>query len=78
MRTGNDPSFSLREVTAAEVLKLIKQAGNSKSYGVDDIDMMAIQHAQEELAPLIAEIINKTIRTDEYPARWKLARVLPL
>ena len=57
---------------------MISKLKNSHAYGIDKIDAVTIKMAAATLIPVITHVINLSLCTAQFPARWKLARVLPL
>ena len=75
---GGMPTFILRSVTEREVGDMIASLKNSHAYGIDLIDSMTIKMAASTLVPVITHVINLSLCTATFPARWKLSRILPL
>lgn len=61
-------SFNLWPVHPDEVLEIIKQLKNSKSSGLDEVDIL----------PAITHIVNLSISNASFPTSWKRAKVVPL
>ena len=72
------PEFRLKTVTIGQVRTMIGKLKNSLAYGHDGIDGITIKSAGAVLAPAIAHVINLSLGTMKVPAKWKIARVLPL
>ena len=72
------PQFKLRSVSELEVGKLISKLKNSHAFGIDRIDAATLKIAAGILIPSITHVINLSLSSGKFPARWKLARVLPL
>ena len=75
---GGVPKFKMKETNASEVLEMIKSLKQSHAYGRDAIDAATMKLGAEPLAPIIAHVINLSIRSQKFPQKWKLARILPL
>ena len=75
---GGRPGFKLRSVTEKEVGEMIAKLKQSHAYGIDRIDATIIKMAASVLIPGITYTINLSLSSAKFPARWKLARVLPL
>ena len=56
----------------------MKKLKNSFSYGRDDLDSMSIKMGISHLCGPIAHIINLSLGSGTFPAKWKMARVIPL
>ena len=74
---GN-PSFSLKTVTEKEVGEMISCLKTSHAYGIDKMDSATIKMAAATLIPVITHVINLSLCQAQFPARWKLSRILPL
>ena len=71
-------TFHLKEVSVGEVRKLLENLKNSQAYGHDEIDGSTMKLGAAVLAKPVAHIINLSLATQTFPAKWKLGRVLPL
>ena len=65
-------------ITKNEVEKLVKSLKNSLSYGRDDLDSISIKMGINSLCEPIAHIINLSLGSGTFPAKWKMARIIPL
>ena len=70
--------FKLSPVSTPEVAKLIMGLKSSSATGMDYIDTNTVKVAVDQLAPIIAFIINLSIKTFTFPSLWKLHKVIPL
>ena len=59
-------------------MNIIKKLKNSLAFGHDEIDAVTVKLTAGILAPSIAHIINLSLGTNKFPARWKIGRVIPL
>ena len=50
----------------------------SKATGVDGISVKLLQAGIKELAPPISKLINMSLTSNQFPSRWKIARVTAL
>ena len=57
---------------------MISKLKVSHAYGINRIDASTIKLLAPILAPPITHVINLSLGTKKIPAKWKLARVLPL
>ena len=60
------------------MLKLIKGLKNSTATGVDFIDTRTVKVGSEEIAPIMAHIINLSMMPSTFPNIWKWHKVVPL
>ena len=64
--------------TSEEVSKRIGNLNRFKSPGPDGFLPRVVREVQNEMAPFLAEIFNKSLETGEVPEDWKLANVTPI
>ena len=74
----NRPIKELRCVTLGETLQAIRKLGSSKASGMDGIDAKTIKIAAEELCKPVNFLTNMSIQQRRCPAKWKLAKIVPL
>ena len=77
-RATNRPEFRLRQVTELEVLAALKELGNSSSSGLDTIDSTSLKALATYTYKPITYLVNLSIKNNEFAARWKLAKVIPI
>ena len=70
--------MELKKVSKSEVEKMIKNLKNSLAFGMDELDAVTIKRAGKLLAGPISHIINLSLGNREFPAKWKLAKIIPL
>ena len=75
---GGGGNFSIKQITPAEVIKMIGNLKDSHAFGIDRLDAATMKMAKLILAAPIAYVINLSLQTRTFPQRWKLSRVLPL
>ena len=71
-------TFTIKELSLEEVIRLIKGLRNSSATGIDFIDTRTVKLGAEALAPAIQHIINLSITTSIFPSAWKWHKVVPL
>ena len=71
------PVFDFRDVTLTEVDEMIATLANSSSFGHDGLDSLSIKAAATNLRCPLQYIINSSLRTSNFPMKWKLARIIP-
>ena len=76
--TNNRLVFKLKPTTEMEVLKSLKEIGNSSSCGLDGQDATTLKAIATIIYKPLTHIINMTISHNKFPNRWKIAKVLPL
>jgi hypothetical protein len=70
--------LELRTVTEGEVQKAIKGLKSKPSSGLDQVNSMILKDGGEVLSMLLTHIVNTSITTGKFPARWKKSKVIPL
>lgn len=73
-----DTFMTFSPVTAYDVKVVIKNLPNKKSTGLDEIPIKLIKECSNELAPILADIINASILTGTFPNRLKIAALIPI
>ena len=68
------PEFKLEPVTNREVSMMIMKLKNSSAFGHDGIDPLFIKFGIKFFVGPITHVINCSLKTGVFPARWKLAR----
>ena len=76
--TNGKPKFNLKPVEEKVIWKMIMKMKNSHAYGTDGLDAMIVKQNVKSLAPIFTHIVNLSLNTARYPAKWKIARVIPL
>ena len=72
------PCFVLRSVTMAEVSKMIAKLKNGHAHGRDKLDSTTIKLAAPVILPSVTHIINLSLCHATFPAKWKIARIVPV
>ena len=72
------PGFNLKSVTASEVSSMIDKLKNSSAFGRDKIDSSTLKIAAPVILPVLTHIINLSLCSSIFPAKWKIARVIPI
>ena len=70
--------LTFKSASPDTVDKIIKELKNSKSSGLDNMDTYIIKLIRPYILPAITHIVNTSIRTGQFPASYKLAKVVPL
>ena len=77
LENRKQPTFSFREVTDAEVCKVIKSI-KSNALGIDGISAKYLKMSIDVIAPFITHIINCSFKYQKFPDRWKHAIIKPI
>ena len=72
------PTLELSKISPAETEYIISKLKNSFAYGRDDLDAVTLKLGKKALAGPIAHTINLSLGSSNFPAKWKMARVIPL
>ena len=75
---GLQASFSSRAVNPDQVEKIIGKLKNSKTSGLDNLDTYNIKLNKKIIVPSVCHILNLSIMSNEFPTKWKIAKVVPL
>ncbi|CAB4000178.1 Hypothetical predicted protein, partial [Paramuricea clavata] len=68
----------MKSLTVYTVYKKLKAFNKRKAAGLDKVPCKLLRISAEIVAPLLTQILNKTISTSIFPTDWKLARVTPI
>jgi hypothetical protein len=74
----NKSAFSLQPITCEFVENYVLKIPSSKAIGADGISVKLLQAGIKELAPSISRLINMSLTSNQFPSRWKIARVIAL
>ena len=59
-------------------MEIIKKIKNSHAFGRDNIDAATVKAAKKYQVKPITHVVNLSLGTSRFPAKWKIARILPL
>ena len=76
--SDNRPQFKLEMITESKTVDLLKQLGNSKSFGIDEIDAESLKLAASSLKKPLTFIINQSLTTCTFANQWKVSKLIPL
>ena len=71
-------TFSIKSAHPDDVLEIVKNLKNSKSTGLDNLDVRTLKLIIEDILPALTHIINLSLTTLVFPNIWKLAKIIPL
>ena len=77
LETRKRPIFNFREVSEAEVCKVVKSL-KSNATGVDGISARYLIMSIDVIAPVLTHIINCSFEHRWFPDRWKHALIKPI
>ena len=63
-------------ITIEELNKVLKQARNKKSCGLDNLPMDLWKYGDNELKKHILELFNKIIEKNQMPQEWETGMVI--
>ena len=75
---GKIRKFKFRDVTESEIVKSLAKLSNSTSFGIDNIDALALKAVAPQLIKPLKHLTNVSLRTGIFANRWKLAKTIPL
>lgn len=70
--------FNIDFISALEVKQIIDKLDSNKATGLDEIGPRILKHCGDYITPIIANIINNSIKKGIFPECLKSARVLPI
>ena len=70
--------FYFKEVTIQETYNLVKELGNSLSFGHDGIDACLLKLILPSIEKPLVHLINVSLTESTWANRWKVTRVFPL
>ena len=65
-------------VTTQKVRRKIRQLKPHSAAGPDGIALKLLQQCEDELAPVLAMLYRKVLNSEQVPAEWKTASVIPI
>ena len=71
-------SLKFKSVHPDEVKKVVSSLKNSKSCGLDEIDVATLKLIIDDILPSLTHIINLSLLSSTFPKAWKVAKVVPL
>jgi hypothetical protein len=70
--------FNFKQVTIASVQRIIGKLATKRSTGWDTLSNALLKRFSYILAPSITHLVNTSLRTGNYPDKFKVTRVCPL
>lgn len=74
----SENSMYLKPVTIPEVIKIIRELKNKKSFGHDELPPILIKKSVETLAPILSFLINQSFADGTVPDLLKLSIIKPI
>ena len=71
-------SFSFKSVHPDDVKRIVMGLKNTKSVGLDDLDVHTIKLIIDDILPSLTHIINLSLDSSVFPDLWKSAKIIPL
>ena len=71
-------SFNFKPTDVYTIYNIIDKSKNSKSSGADSITMSVLKSCPQMSARIICHIFNNMIRTNQYPKRLKISKIIPI
>ena len=68
----------MKSVHPDTVLQIVTELKNSKSTGLDNIDVWTLKLIIDDVLPALTHVINLSLTSMIFPNIWKLAKVIPL
>ncbi|PIK39278.1 hypothetical protein BSL78_23886 [Apostichopus japonicus] len=73
-----DETFEIPCISENFVFKYLTTLDASKATGVDELSAKILKMSGPHIYASITRIINISIRTNTFPSRWKVAKVIPI
>ncbi len=70
--------FSIPIMSEDQVLKFLGDLDETKTTGKDGVSANLLKMAAHVLAKPLTNILNLSIKTDQFPTQWKTGRVTPI
>ena len=70
--------FELEVVEPKRVRELFKLSNNSRAEDLNGLSNKVIKISMEPLILPMTHLINQCIRTNKWPNKWKLNKIIPL
>ena len=77
-KVPGDVNFQISFITVEQVCSFINKLDSSKATGLDGLGPRILKLAGNCLAPSIADLINKSIVTGQFPTKLKQAKILTI
>ena len=71
-------TFTIKTVNVSVVHKILKELKTKTSYGHDGITSEVLKLGADVLKVPLTYIVNTSIRENEYPSYWKIAKMIAL
>ena len=71
------PVFKFREISLLETADIMSSLSTSTALGHDRLDALSIKGAQVHLVSKVRHLINVSLLTGKFAAKWKFARLTP-
>ena len=78
MMSDRKCSFQFKVVHPDEVMKIVTGLNNTKSSGLDEIDVFTVKLIIDDILPALTHIVNLSLSTSTFPMKWKTSKVIPL
>lgn len=70
--------FQFKVVHPDEVMKIVTGLNNTKSSGLDEIDVFTVKLIIDDILPALTHIVNLSLNSSTFPMEWKASKVIPL
>ena len=70
--------FKFMEISASNIVKVIKKLISGKATGLDGIPNKALKDSAELIASSLSDLLNFSVGTKTYPDDFKVAKVTPI
>ena len=74
----NELSLTFQKVNMTQLKKTVSRMKSTRSATNDGVSMWAIKQANQELLPLILQLVNRVTTTGQFPETLKTSKVIPI
>ena len=71
---GSFPTFNFREISLLETGKLLDNLADSKSFGHNGLDALALKNAGGHLIRPLQHLINMSLMKGKFAMKWKISK----
>ena len=72
------PVFKFKKITELETLTLLKNLGNSTTFGYEKLDSSCLKIAALALHKPLCFLINLSLESENFSMKWKISKIIPL
>ena len=78
LKANTRPIFKFNKITELETLTLLKNLGNSTTFGYEKLDAASLKIAAFALHKPLCFLINLSLESENFSMKWKISKIIPL